>query len=271
MTEDTSPTPAPAVVPSGPRVGLFATCLVDLMRPSVGFATVKLLTDAGCVVEVPQAQTCCGQPAYNSGDSTDARDIAKNVIAVFEGFDYVVAPSGSCAGMISHHYPRLFEGDAAWKARAEALAGKTHELISFLADVLKAEVAPPDLAATATYHDSCSGLRELGIKTQPRALLDKVGGLKLVEGAIPETCCGFGGLFCVKYPDISEKMVDAKTDDILKTEADLLLAGDLGCLMNMAGRLKRRGSDVQVRHIAEVLAGMTDTPAIGEGEEEGTG
>ena len=127
------------------------------------------------------------------------------------------------------------------------------------------------LAATATYHDSCSGLRELGIKTQPRALLDKVGGLKLVEGAIPETCCGFGGLFCVKYPDISEKMVDAKTDDILKTEADLLLAGDLGCLMNMAGRLKRRGSDVQVRHIAEVLAGMTDTPAIGEGEEEGTG
>jgi L-lactate dehydrogenase complex protein LldE len=260
MTEDTSP------APSAPRVGLFATCLVDLMRPSVGFATVKLLQDAGCTVEVPQAQTCCGQPAYNSGDSADARDIAMNVIDVFEGFDYVVAPSGSCAGMISHHYPRLFDGDAAWKARAEALAAKTHELVSFLADVMKAEIAPPDLDATATYHDSCSGLRELGIKTQPRDLLGKVGGLKLVEGAIPETCCGFGGLFCVKYPDISEKMVDAKTDDILKTEADLLLAGDLGCLMNMAGRLKRRGSDVQVRHVAEVLAGMTDTPAIGDGD-----
>lgn len=265
MTEDTS------TAPSAPRVGLFATCLVDLMRPSVGFATVKLLQDAGCTVEVPQAQTCCGQPAYNSGDSTDARDIAKNVIDVFEGFDYVVAPSGSCAGMISHHYPRLFEGDAAWKTRAEALAAKTHELVSFLADVMRADVSPPDLDVTATYHDSCSGLRELGIKTQPRALLSKVGGLKLVEGAIPETCCGFGGLFCVKYPDISEKMVDAKTDDILKTEADLLLAGDLGCLMNMAGRLKRRGSDVQVRHVAEVLAGMTDTPAIGDGDEEGTG
>ena len=186
--------PALKTPPTSPEVGLFATCLVDLMRPSVGFATVKLLEDAGCKVSVPEAQTCCGQPAYNSGDSPDARDIAKNVIQVFEGFDYVVAPSGSCAGMISHHYPNLLKDDAAWKPRAEALAAKTFELVAFLTDVLRADITPPDLAATATYHDSCSGLRELGIKAQPRALLGKVGGLTLVEGAIPETCCGFGGL-----------------------------------------------------------------------------
>jgi len=265
MTEHSS---IPANPPASPHVGLFATCLVDLMRPSVGFATVKLLEDAGCRVSVPEAQTCCGQPAYNSGDSPDARDIAKNVIAAFEGFDYVVAPSGSCAGMISHHYPHLLKDDAGWKARAEALAAKTFELVAFLCDVMRADVRPPDLAATATYHDSCSGLRELGIKTQPRELLGKVGGLTLVEGDIPETCCGFGGLFCVKYPDISEKMVDAKADDILATGADLLLAGDLGCLMNMAGRLKRRGAAVEARHVAEVLAGMTDRPGIGEADED---
>ena len=253
---------------SNPNIGLFATCLVDLMRPSVGFAAVKLLEDAGCRVSVPTAQTCCGQPAYNSGDTKDARAIAENVIAVFEGFDYVVAPSGSCAGMISHHFPQLFKDDAKWQARAEALAAKTFELIAFLSDVIGADVTPPALEATATYHDSCSGLRELGIKTQPRAFLKKVDGLTLVEGDIPETCCGFGGLFCVKYPDISEKMVDAKSQDIEKTGADLLLAGDLGCLMNMAGRLKRRGADVQARHVAEVLAGMTDQPAIGEAEAE---
>ncbi|PIW26037.1 MAG: Fe-S oxidoreductase [Rhodospirillales bacterium CG15_BIG_FIL_POST_REV_8_21_14_020_66_15] len=266
MNDHTSPAAGSAPGPaSGPHVGLFATCLVDLMRPSVGFATVKLLEDAGCRISVPTAQACCGQPAYNSGDSRDARDIAKGVIEAFEGFDYVVAPSGSCAGMISHHYPRLFQEDSRWRPRAEALAAKTHELISFLVDVLKAEVAAPDLAATATYHDSCSGLRELGVKTQPRDLLARVGGLTLVEGKIPETCCGFGGLFCVKYPDISEKMVDAKADDVIATGADLLLAGDLGCLVNMAGRLKRRGASVQARHLAEVLAGMTDLPAIGEG------
>lgn len=264
MTEHSS---SPSNPPASPTVGLFATCLVDLMRPSVGFATVKLLEDAGCRVSVPEAQTCCGQPAYNSGDSADARDIAKNVIQVFEGFDYVVAPSGSCAGMLSHHYPHLLKDDAAWKPRAEALAAKTFELVAFLADIMQADVSPPDLDVTATYHDSCSGLRELGIKSQPRALLGKVGGLRLVEGDIPETCCGFGGLFCVKYPDISERMVDAKADDILATGADLLLAGDLGCLMNMAGRLKRRGAKVQARHVAEVLAGMTDQPAIGEGED----
>ncbi|MEK9672089.1 MAG: (Fe-S)-binding protein [Rhodospirillaceae bacterium] len=265
MTGDTSTQISSSAGAEGPRVGLFATCLVDLMRPSVGFAAVKLLQDAGCRVYVPEAQTCCGQPAFNAGDSPDARDIAKQVIETFEGFDYVVAPSGSCGGMIAHHYPALFKGDAGWADRAQALAGKTHELVSFLTDVLKTEVSPPDCAAKATYHDSCSGLRELGIKTQPRVLLNKIKGLSLIEGKIPETCCGFGGLFCVKYPDISERMVDNKAEDIIATGADLLLAGDMGCLMNMAGRLRRKGSAIEVRHVAEVLAGLTDAPGIGDG------
>ncbi len=249
---------------SAPRVGLFATCLVDLMRPVVGFATVKLLEDAGCTVEVPPSQTCCGQPAYNSGDVPDTQDIAKNVIETFEAYDYVVVPSGSCGGMIKHHYPEAFAGDAEWAPRAQALADKTWELLSFLTDVMQVQSTDAAFEGTVTYHDSCSGLRELGIKEQPRALLSKVNGLSLAEGNETETCCGFGGLFCVKYPDISEKMVDAKVDDIVATGATTLLAGDLGCLMNMAGRLQRRGLDIEARHTAEVLAGMTAAPAIGE-------
>lgn len=245
------------------QVGLFVTCLVDLQRPTVGFASVKLLEGAGCEVSVPTAQTCCGQPAYNSGDNPDTRAIAEKVIPAFEPFDYVVAPSGSCAGMIKHHYPLLFDDDPAMSARAKALALKTFELISFLRDVLKVENTGAAYDGIATYHDSCSSLREMGVKEQPRALLGQVGGLVLEECEESEACCGFGGLFCVKYPDISGRMVDAKVDDILATGADTLLAGDLGCLMNLAGRLQRRGSNVQVRHIAEVLAGMTGTPPLG--------
>lgn len=247
-------------------VGLFVTCLVDMFRPSVGFAAVKLLEDAGCRVVVPDVQTCCGQPAYNSGDRADARAVARQVIAAFEGFDHVVAPSGSCGGMIAHHFPALFDDDAAMQARAEALAGKTHELVSFLVDVLGVRHVDARLDATVTYHDSCSGLRELGVKAQPRALLSGIAGLKLAEMANPEVCCGFGGTFCVKYPDISNAMLADKTRDIAATGADTLLAGDLGCLMNMAGKLQRLGSSVRVRHIAEVLAGMSDLAAIGEPE-----
>jgi len=253
---------------SAPSVGLFATCLVDLTRPSVGFATAKLLEDAGCRVTVPGAQSCCGQPAYNSGDNADARAIAEKVIKVFEGFDYVVAPSGSCAGMIRHHYPALFETDPEWLARARTLADKTFELTSFLVDVLKVESLNADYDGVVTYHDSCSGLREMQVREQPRKLLSQITGMALKEGAEAEVCCGFGGLFCVKYPDISGRMVDAKVDDILATGADTLLAGDLGCLMNIAGRLQRRGSGVCVRHIAEVLANMTSSPPIGESESE---
>jgi len=249
--------------PSGPHVGLFVTCLVDLTRPSVGFATLKLLEDVGCRVSVPESQTCCGQPAYNSGDNPDTADIAKQMIVAFEGFDYVVVPSGSCGGMIKHHYPTLFEDDADWSARAHKLSSKTFELTSFLSDVIKSTKIKAVYDKLTTYHDSCSGLRELGIRDQPRNLLTGVVGLDIVEGEKAETCCGFGGLFCVKYPEISENMVDAKVDDILETGAEAVLGGDLGCLMNISGRLTRRGEKTEVRHVAEVLAGMTDGPAIG--------
>ena len=249
-----------------PRVALFVTCLVDLYRPSVGFAALRLLEQAGCQVEVPATQTCCGQPAYNSGDRASAKDLARAVVDAFQGFDHVVAPSGSCAGMIAHHYPALFADDPQYRAKAEALAARTHELVSFLTDVMGMAKVDARYQGSVTYHDSCSGLRELGVKAQPRALLGTVEGLTLTEMADPEICCGFGGTFCVKYPDISTRMVTDKCRDIQATGASTLLAGDMGCLLNMAGRLKREGSPVRVRHVAEVLAGMTNevTP-IGDG------
>ncbi len=252
---------------SKPRVALFVTCLVDLYRPNVGFAAIKLLEAAGCVVEVPRTQTCCGQPAFNTGDRTTARDLARAVVDAFFSYDYVVAPSGSCAGMIAHHYPSLFEDDPQGRARADAVAAKTHELVSFLTDVRGMTQVAAQYDGLVTYHDSCSGLREMGVKAQPRALLGSVEGLALKELENPEVCCGFGGTFCVKYPDISTRMVGDKCADIAATGADTLLAGDMGCLMNMAGRLKREGSPVKVRHVAEVLAGLTrDVPPIGEAE-----
>jgi L-lactate dehydrogenase complex protein LldE len=251
--------------PRRPKVGLFVTCLVDLMRPTVGFAAAKLIEESGCDVEAPATQTCCGQPAYNTGDRRDTRAIAKQVIAAFEGYDYVVVPSGSCGGMLKHHYAELFADDAAWKARAEAFGGKVHELVSFLHDVRGMTAVEARFEGTVTYHDSCSGLRELGIRAQPRRLLKSVTGLKLAELKDADVCCGFGGTFCVKYPDISNAIVEEKTRCIAESGAGTLLAGDLGCLMNMAGKLQREGRPVHVRHVAEVLAGLTDeTPPIGE-------
>ncbi len=223
------------IVDRQPTVGLFVTCLVDLFRPSVGFAALKLLEDAGCRVEVPDTQTCCGQPAYNSGDRRDAKAIAERVIAAFEPYDYLVAPSGSCAGMIRKHYQELFADDPEWRARAEVLAAKSHELVSFLTDVLGVTAVPARHVGTVTYHDSCSGLRELGIRRQPRQLLASVSGLELRELPDADVCCGFGGTFCVKYPDISNAIVEAKTASVAATGAETLLAGDLGCLLNMAG------------------------------------
>jgi L-lactate dehydrogenase complex protein LldE len=249
-----------------PHVGLFVTCLVDLFRPAVGFAAVKLIEESGCQVSVPAAQTCCGQPAYNSGDRKDTRAIAERVITAFAPYDYVVAPSGSCSGMLKKHYPGLFTGDAIWSARAEAFSAKVFELMSFLVDVRGMTHVDTAFAGSVTYHDSCSGLRELGVRNQPRGLLKTVAGLKLIELKDADVCCGFGGTFCVKYPDISNAIVERKTTAIAESGAGTLLAGDLGCLMNMAGKLQREGKAVKTRHVAEVLAGMADEPAIGEGE-----
>lgn len=246
-----------------PRVGLFVTCLVDVFRPSVGFASVRLLESAGCRVEVPASQTCCGQPAFNSGDRQDSRALARRVIEAFEGYDYTVGPSGSCIGML-HHYPNLFDHESEWRERAEGLAGRAFELTSFLVDVMGASTVQARFNGSVTYHDGCSGLRELGVKHQPRTLLESVQGLSLVEMDESEVCCGFGGTFCVKYPEISNRMVSDKATHATATGADTLLAGDLGCLLNMAGKLAREGSGTHVRHVAEVLADMADTPGIGE-------
>jgi len=245
-----------------PRVALFVTCLVDLFRPAVGFAAIKLLEDAGCTVDVPLTQTCCGQPAYNAGDRADAVAIARNVLDAFEGYDYVVVPSGSCGGMLKKHYPLLFDPDSTEARRAEALAARTFELTAFLTDVRGVAEVASSLDGKVTYHDSCSSLREHHVREQPRRLLRSVAGLELVELEGSEICCGFGGAFCVKYPDISTKMVSDKVAAIEATGARLVLAGDLGCLMNLAGRLKRLGSAVEARHVAEVLAGVGDEPPI---------
>jgi L-lactate dehydrogenase complex protein LldE len=258
LQEEGNPMPPP-----GKRVGLLVTCLVDLVRPAVGFAAVKLLEDAGCTVEVPR-QSCCGQPAFNSGDRATARELAEQVIATFEPYDYVVVPSGSCGGQVRVHYPELFHGDPNWHPRAERFAAKTYELVSFLTDVLGVEKVAVRYAGTATYHDSCSNLREMGVRAQPRRLLAGVEGLSLAELPEADVCCGFGGTFCVKYPDISNAIVTKKAEAVAATGADTLLAGDLGCLMNIAGKLQRLGRRVAVRHVAEVLAGMAEGPAIGE-------
>jgi L-lactate dehydrogenase complex protein LldE len=237
-------------VTARPRVGLFVTCLVDLVRPQIGFAAVKLLEQSGCDVFVPQAQTCCGQPAWNAGADKDAREIAEQVVAAFSEFDYVVAPSGSCAGMIKRHYPEVLHNDP----RALALAAKTHELTSFLVNVRGMTSVAAKCEARACYHDSCSSLREMKVREQPRKLLASVEGLSITELTDGEVCCGFGGLFSVKYPEISERMADDKIADAAATGADMMIGGDLGCLLHLEGRMKRQGKTMRVRHVAEVLA-----------------
>lgn len=255
---------APAQPPKQPRVAFFITCLVDSMRPNIGFATIALLEAAGCKVEVPDLQTCCGQPAFNSGARDDTRKLAQQNIAKFAGYDFVVAPSGSCTGML-HQYPELFEQDSADFQAAEDLAKRAWEITSFLTDVMQFTLPAGQQKLTATYHDSCAGLRELGIQSQPRQLLQQLG-VEVEEMVEADTCCGFGGTFCIKFPDISNRMVSNKTDNADNTGAQMLLGSDLGCLMNMAGKLKREGSDLQTRHVVEVLADMLDTPALAEAE-----
>ncbi len=248
----------------GKSVALFATCLVDLIRPEIGFAAAKLIADAGYELDVPRAQTCCGQPLYNSGDFEGTRKIARKLIDTFADYDYVVTPSGSCAAMIKIHIPDLLEDDAVEvHHKAQEIAQRTYELTEFLSTIANAEISAqyPD---SCTYHDSCSGFRELGVHRAPRALLSQVDGLTLTECKESTACCGFGGTFCVKYPQISAQIATEKAQHIEATKANTLLGGDLGCLLNIAGTLSRQGSKTRVLHIAEVLAGFGDKAAIGE-------
>lgn len=246
------------------QAALFVTCLIDLFRPSAGFAAVKLLEEAGCAVAVPPTQTCCGQPAYNSGDRKTTKEIAQQVIAAFEPYSYIVVPSGSCAGMLCKHYPELFdpETEPSWHARATAFAARVFELTAFLSDVLAIDFSGRAYPRRVTYHDSCSSFREMGVAAQPRKLLQSLDGIEFVEMSDREVCCGFGGTFSVKYPDISNAMVSQKADRTVETKAEVLTGADLGCLMNIAGKLARQGKLVEVRHIAEILAGECGEPGL---------
>jgi L-lactate dehydrogenase complex protein LldE len=241
---------------SSPRIALFVTCLVDLMRPEIGFSALKLLEHAGCEVVVPDGQTCCGQPAYNSGDRQTARQLAERVLGQLEGYDYVVIPSGSCAGMIKVHYFDLFANDPEMKRRMADLEPKVFELTDFLATVMKLQDVPGRLEGAVTYHDSCSGLRELGVSAQPRALLAKIPGLSIKEMKDSRACCGFGGTFSMKYGNVSTAIVDEKVNNIQATQAQAVVLGDLGCMLQIEGRLRRLGDErTQVLHVAQVLAG----------------
>jgi L-lactate dehydrogenase complex protein LldE len=242
--------------PAKPRVGFFVTCLVNLVRPEIGFSAIKLLEQAGCVVDVPVAQTCCGQPGYNSGDSAVARQLAKQVLQTFEGYDYVVLPSGSCAGTIRGDSPELFKGDPDLRARFDALGERTYELTDFLVNVMQVKALDSRFTGKLTYHDSCAGLRYLNVKTQPRQLLALVPGVELTEMKDCEQCCGFGGTFSVKYGEISSAIAQDKCANVRASGAPIMVGGDLGCLLNIEGRLRRTGDETtRVLHVAQILAG----------------
>ena len=252
------------------RVGFFATCLVDLVRPKVGLAAVALLEDAGCDVVVPRGQTCCGQPAYNAGARDGAVALARQTVLAFADADvaYVVVPSGSCAAVLRRHYPELLAGDPDMAVLAKKFSNKVYELTAFLADILDVtplpEGTPGKTPRRIAYHDACAGLRELGIREAPRRLLEKIPGLDVATLAEDDICCGFGGAFCTKFPEISERLATDKCQAAEKAGATELTGGDLGCLLHLAGRLQDQGSGLRVRHVAEILAGLDDGPAIGE-------
>ncbi|PTX54984.1 L-lactate dehydrogenase complex protein LldE [Melghirimyces profundicolus] len=234
------------------KVSLFVTCLTDIFYPEVGKDTVELLERLGCEVDFPESQTCCGQPAFNSGYHKESIKVAKHMVKTFEGSDYVVTPSGSCAAMLKE-YEKLLADDQAWQEKARALGEKTYELTEFLVDVLNEEDVGAAFHAKATYHTSCHMTRLLGVKDAPVKLLSKVEGLDLTSLPHGYDCCGFGGTFSVKMALISEQMADAKVKHIEETDADVLIGADAGCLMNIGGRLRRKGKPVKVMHIAQVL------------------
>ena len=234
------------------KISLFATCLVDLFQSNIGKSTVELLERLGCTVDFPKGQTCCGQPAYNSGYVKTSRDTMKHTIRTFENAQYVVCPSGSCAYMLKE-YPHLLEDEPYWQERAQMLALKTYELTQFIVDVLKIEDVGAKLEGTATYHPSCHMTRLLQVQSAPITLLRHVKGLEVIELPLKENCCGFGGTFSVKMSAISEQMVDEKVASIQSTDVHYLVGADAGCLMNIGGRMKRQNLQVETKHIAEIL------------------
>ncbi|HXV73709.1 MAG TPA: (Fe-S)-binding protein [Sphingomonadales bacterium] len=247
----------------GKRIALFPTCLAAFFRPSVVRAAERLLREAGFAPEIPLNQTCCGQPNLNGGDRDGARRIARHTIALLTEFDFVVVPSGSCAGTIINQYSALFEKGSAEEKAASELATKTYELTAFLVKFTKRRKKPVLPKGEIAFHDSCSCFRELRIFNAPRALLAE-HGMAIAEIANPERCCGFGGLFSVKFGEISSHLAAEKCQAFTATGASTIVGSDLGCLLNLAGKLKAQGSEIKVRHIAEVLAEETGTPAIGE-------
>ncbi len=238
------------------KVSLFIPCLVEHFRPEIGEAAAVVLARAGAELDFPADQTCCGQPAFKTGRRREARRLARRFIEIFEDAEAIVTPSGSCAAMVRKYYPGLFETEPDWQKRAEALGGRVFELTEFLVDVAGATDLGASLEAKAVYHDSCQVGRALGVKEQPLKLLERVKGLEMVELDHPETCCGFGGLFSLQFPDISEAITADKAADIAASGAEYVISAEVSCLMNIGGFLAKRPSRIEAVHIAEVLAGL---------------
>ena len=237
-----------------PRVSIFVTCIVDQLFPSVGMAMAEVLERLGYEIDFPEAQTCCGQPAFNSGYRAEARDVARHFLDVFRDAEHIVVPSGSCTSMIAHHYEELFANEPKWLEIAQRLEPRVWEFSKFLLEVARVDDVGARLEKVVTFHDSCHGLRELGIKEGPRRLLANVRGLTLREMDIAEECCGFGGTFAVKFAEVSGGMARTKIDSILRTGAELVVGVDASCLMQIGGALSRAGAPVGTMHLAEVLA-----------------
>jgi len=240
------------------KVSLFVTCLVDQLWSSVGASTVAVLRRVGCEVEFDDRQTCCGQPAFNTGYRDEARLVAQRFIRIFEdsNADAIVSPSGSCTAMVQH-FPQLFAGDKEWVERARAVAARTHELSAFIVRVLKIDDVGASWSGKLTWHDACHGLRDLNLKSEPRALIRNVRGAELVELENAEACCGFGGTFSVKYPEISVAILDQKIEAIERSGVHAVISGDASCLLQIGGRLSRKRSNVRVMHLAELLASQS--------------
>lgn len=237
------------------KVALFITCLVDQLCPNVGISVVRVLRRAGCDVEFDERQTCCGQPAFNTGYRQEARKFAERFIEIFERSEAgaIVSPSGSCTAMVKHFH-ELFPEDEEWRTRAENVAERTHEFTGFLVNILKVDDPGSAGSGRVTWHDACHGLRELGLKDEPRRLLNNIKGVEFIEMENADVCCGFGGTFSVKYPEISAGILDNKIEAIEKAHVDAVVSCDASCLMQIGGRLSRIGSNVKTMHIAELLA-----------------